>query len=293
MKQLYPSPEYRWMSDADIIIRESQYDRIAEIIKTAGYSFEYNTGFELKWKKSDFYMEFHTAAISIKMKDSMNYFSNIFQRSVPFENTHRYHMTDTDEMIYTISHLAKHYISGGTRLRSFLDLYYLFQKNDKESSELLRTLDDLKLHHFYNVVKRTIENWFSDIPMDDECELLLKNVFSESEDYLFYRSFTYKMTNADKGGTEKAGSSRKKTVFKKLFPSCHLMQIRYPVLKKAPFLLPFFWIWRGISTLLFHRKNMKRVFDIGVLNSSSVMNEYMDELRALGLESTVLPEELL
>ena len=292
MKPLYPSPEYRWMSDADIIIRESQYDAIKKIMKQSGFSFEHSTAYDQIWEKSGFFIELHNAALSDKTKKSANYFGNIFSNAVHDGASRFYRMTANDEIIYNISHLAKHYISGGTRLRSLLDFYYLFRKKDMDEDKLIRSLDDLKLRYFYNIVKRTIDCWFGGKPFDGECELLLANAFSESGSYMLSRAFTYRVAHASHGDAKAGKTGRAKTVGKRILPPYRLMLIRYPILKKLPFLLPFLWVWRWISTLLFHRKNLEEVMRIGVFDSENTVNEYMDELKAMGLDSTILPEEL-
>ena len=46
-----------------------------------------------------------------------------------------------------------------------------------------------------------------------------------------------------------AVKSRSSFVFGRLFPKLDFMSIRYPVLKKAPVLLPLFWIVRLVSSL--------------------------------------------
>ena len=59
MKKYYPGSVYRWMSDADIFIREDQYGIISGIMKNAGYSFIDESEHEFRWRKSGFLIEFH------------------------------------------------------------------------------------------------------------------------------------------------------------------------------------------------------------------------------------------
>jgi hypothetical protein len=42
------------------------------------------------------------------------------------------------------------------------------------------------------------------------------------------------------------------------FPSAKDLSNRFPVLRKCPFLLPIFWVYRWIAAVLFRRKNIKK-----------------------------------
>ena len=61
------------------------------------------------------------------------------------------------------------------------------------------------------------------------------------------------------------------------------MAVRYPALDKFPFLLPVFWIIRGIDTVLFHRdkiaKQKKRLNALTPVN----IDQYRRELHDVGL----------
>ena len=291
MKSLYPRPEYRQMSDADIIIKKAQYDTITDIMNRAGYTYEYMSDYELTWKKSFFTVEFHSDVISYIVKDSLDYFGNAFQNAVPADSPHRYRMNDLDEIVYSVSHLAKHFINGGTRLRSIMDFHYLFQRTNVDEEELLKTLKKINLCHFYDIVKRTVASWFEDLPMDPDCELLISNAFSESRDFFLSRGSNYLVAQANRGKTDSSGTAKTGTFFKMIFLPYRYMKIRFPILNKLPFLLPFLWVWRCISALLFHRDIMKKMFRINAGNSS-VKDGYMNELKTMGLENAVFPEDL-
>ncbi|MDE6636233.1 MAG: hypothetical protein K2K09_06465, partial [Lachnospiraceae bacterium] len=47
-------------------------------------------------------------------------------------------------------------------------------------------------------------------------------------------------------------------LFGRFFPKLSFMQIQYPCLNKAPFLLPVFWIVRGMRSVFFRRRKLKQ-----------------------------------
>ena len=55
------------------------------------------------------------------------------------------------------------------------------------------------------------------------------------------------------------------------------MKIRYPVLKKLPILLPFMWIVRLFSAILFRRNNVKK--DLGTMKG--INEEKIEKIAAV------------
>ena len=104
MKKYYPGSVYRWMSDADIFIREDQYGIISGIMKNAGYSFIDESEHEFRWRKSGFLIEFHKQAMSSAFKETVDYFGDGFTRAHRIGGSHRYQFDATDELIFAFAH---------------------------------------------------------------------------------------------------------------------------------------------------------------------------------------------
>lgn len=62
------------------------------------------------------------------------------------------------------------------------------------------------------------------------------------------------------------------------------MQERYPILKKAPILLPFYWIKRWFEVLFKRRKNIKNTVNI----MQQITNEKVEKYSKI-LEITEVP----
>ena len=292
MKDYYPGPEYRWMSDADIYIRRSQYDEIETIMKAAGYEFQYESEHELKWKKSGFYIEYHKAAGNPQYVEYSDCFGDVFKGAVKEENSSRYHFTSTNALVYSIAHLAQHYMSGGTRLRSLIDLYYILQKENIDRDKLLEELDRMKLCSFFRIIEKAIRQWFGAEPMDEESEVVFVSVLSEYKTFGDLKSFAYQMANENHGNAEASFSSKLKSGLKRFFLPYSIMQKRFTILRKLPFLLPVFWLYRGIEAILFRRTKLKKVLSAQYSDHSSFVGEYMKDIKTLGLEEAAVPEEI-
>jgi len=68
------------------------------------------------------------------------------------------------------------------------------------------------------------------------------------------------------------------------FPSAERLSLRYPVLEKAPILLPVFWLWRGVSVLLLHRDRVQSVRAISNRFNAEAIAQYQASLREVGLD---------
>ncbi|MDO4803831.1 MAG: nucleotidyltransferase family protein [Lachnospiraceae bacterium] len=281
MKPLYPDPVYRWMSDADIYVRDSQYERISEIMQREGYSFISEKEHEIKWKKSGFLIELHKSAAGSKYQEAADYFGDFFGKAVCEEGSHAYRFEETEELVYAVFHFAKHYLIGSARLRSLMDLYYLWQRGGEDEEQLQSALGRLKLDSFYCILKRTVLNWFNGVPLDEAGELIIQNVLSETHS----SERISRMTNesAREGETDRTHSRilKMKDVLRQFFAPYRLMRKRFPILQKAPFLLPAFWAWRGAETVLFHRKRLKQYMDARL--RGAFVEDYVDEVQKLGL----------
>ena len=84
-------------------------------------------------------------------------------------------------------------------------------------------------------------------------------------------------------GTEKE-NVRRHRLWRVIFPSAKALSQKYTVLKKAPFLLPFVWVYRWVFTLLFKRRAIhEQQEQIGLLSAEN-LSGYQDELNYVGLD---------
>ena len=296
MKSCYPDPVYRQMSDADIVIRLSQYPQIEKIVSECGWSFLYESRHELKWKKQNFYIEFHKSATDPGYGSFQQVFGDVFRRAQNVPGTHRYRFSTVDEYVYQVAHFSKHYMKGGARLRSLSDLYYLLIdrpiENEKEKEELFSLLDELGLLRFYNILTETVMDWMEGRPLGETGEMIFTNVLSELDALDSTRNLMFKAAFNAHGKTHLSLSAKLRSMFSVAFLPYSIMAKVYPVLKKAPVLLPFCWIYRSISTVLFRRTRLKKFVRIFGSDFDDTVGGYMDEVRLLGLENVVIPEEL-
>ena len=59
LKHFYPQPEIRRMGDIDILIKETQYNKISELLEDLGFAFRNESDHEIIWSKNNIVIELH------------------------------------------------------------------------------------------------------------------------------------------------------------------------------------------------------------------------------------------
>lgn len=133
LKDLYPLPVMRQMSDVDILYDASREEDIRIIMGEFGFSIDPLS----KPSICDDYLkppvcsfEMHRALFGPDHDERLTeYYQDVKSRLLLDEGfAYRYHFNDEDFYIYMIAHEYEHYSGSGTGLRSLLDTYVFCQK---------------------------------------------------------------------------------------------------------------------------------------------------------------------
>lgn len=282
MKQLYPAPELRAMSDADILIRKEQYSRIQPLMQELGYQPGVESDHEFVWKHPQLYLELHKCLIPSYNQDFYSYFGDGWHLAEQ-EEGFRYGMKLEDQFLYELTHFAKHFRDGGIGIRHVTDLWvYRLRYPELEGDALRRELSKLKLDVFYGRIRHLIEVWFGDEPEDELSEFLTSYIFAsgnygqEEERFLsdmLQRAKSKPVENAYAG-----------YVLSKVFPRRQDLAARYPILWKAPWLTPAVWIhWAG-HKILFERDSVRQRMEQAEMASGDKLESRRKMLQTMGLD---------
>ncbi len=283
LKSLYPQPGMRVMGDADILIRVEQYDKIKPLMLQLGFQEGKVTGHELHWHHPFLHLELHSMLMSLRNMDYNRYYGDGWSKSVT-DTGSRYTYRCEDHYIFMLVHFAKHYRASGVGLRQPVDLW-VYQKAfpQMDKNYLLHELSKLKLTDFYNNTQNMLATWFDGSAGDDISAYMTNYIWNSG---CWGSRENYNIAEAIKD--EKTVHSRTKNklhyIFYTLFPPVKAIKNRYPILKKAPWLLPLLWPVRWISALLFRRKNIKACKDNLDLRSSKKLDAYQQKMHYVGLD---------
>ncbi len=283
LKALYPKPEMRPMGDADVLIRTSQYEQIRPLMQELGFTEKLESDHEFVWTKGPVCIELHKRLIPSYNKDYYAYFGDGW-RLAKVKDGVRYAMTDEDQFVYLFTHFAKHYRDAGIGLRHMVDLWvYKTAHRDLDEAYIRSELKALQLDVFYTHICHTLAVWFEGAQADERADFITailfnSGVYGTNESRLLSAALKKAKT------TGNARSVRTKSFFAKVFLPYTAMCGKFPVLKKAPFLLPVFWLVRIVTVVLFKRKNLESAAKEYQTTSADNIEAYQQALNFVGLD---------
>lgn len=250
LKALYPAPELRFMVDMDTLVRTEDIARAKEILLSLGFQLKTDNGKDIIFLKPPFLtVELHRSLFQ-EENAMYAYFADVWARAQKGENACEYEMTDNDLYVYTLAHLAEHYLEAGSCFRPLMDLYLLEAKRqDTLDFDYIRAqFSALGIEKFAENIRRLAKAMFAVAPYDDTLTMM--------ENYIVLGPPVKDAAAAAIAAS--SSSSRTSRLFRTAFPPYKNMVQRYPVLKKAPILLPFLWIWRLFSYAFTKDERIKR-----------------------------------
>lgn len=255
LKLIYPDPALRVMGDADILIRQEQYDRIRPLMVEQGYRDDGESHYDYGWEKPELYVELHRRLFSETQVDLCGYFGDGWSRAVQGEG-HRYHMSREDEFVYVFTHMAKHFRFCGIGVRQLVDLYVYRKANpDLEESVIRQAMRKLKLLDFYKNIQRMLEVWFEAAPEDEVSLLMTEYIFSSGNwGTVENKMYSEELLKAQRQGGVK--HSRLRSVITTIFPPLRLLRVNYTVLYRWPILYPVMLVVRWVDVLLHKRSRI-------------------------------------
>lgn len=269
MKSLYPKPELRYMGDADILIRMEQYGRVVSAMKELGFTEGPETNHEFHWDHPELNVELHKRLVSTFNTDFCAYYGDGWQRAT--EHTgHCWSMSPEEEWIFLFTHFAKHFRAGGIGCRYVVDLWVFLRTHPHMDDEYIRkAMEELQLLEFYGNIRDLIAVWFENRTLDQKTELMTDYIFNSGS----WGGMESRLLSLSLRKTTTSTGSKNKLVFlwQTAFPDMLFMKKQYPVLKKVPWLLPVFWIYRLVRKLFFERgKIQKTKKNIDMLTSENL-----------------------
>ena len=244
----YPDPHWRSMADIDFLYSESQHERVKATLLENGFS-----GYKEGRKNDTYYRKPYVSAEAHRQlvpSDSSfyPYCSHVWERAhLAAGSAFLYEMSPEDELIFSIVHLAIHFLEGGAGIRFVLDIYvYNRLKMDFEyiEQELLK----LDLLDFYRNVSALAENWFGHGEKTELSEKLADFILSSGT-----------FGNAANSSALAVREGRLKYVGRMCFPSYREMVSVYPWLTGKILLLPIAWVIRGFRVLRTKKGSVRKL----------------------------------
>lgn len=278
LKRLYPKPELRLMGDADILIRPEQYSQIKSLLPTLQFAEIQETDHELIWRSDALLLELHKRLIPSYNKDFYAYFGDGWNLAKLCSGT-QYSMSLEDEWVYLFTHFTKHYRDGGIGCRHVTDLWIWRRTHQNmDESYIQSAMKKLQLDIFYGHMLRLLDFWFGDGPSDDILEHISAFVFTSGNwGSMDSNAASLGLRYNIHSGRSVRGKIR--YILDNTFPCAALLKHKYPILQKAPWLLPAVWLVRPFykliaerNTLIQHTRNLNMMSRQNLVNRKKLLN---------------------
>lgn len=250
VKNMYPSPDLRQNGDIDILVDTKDEKTIKRIMTGIGFEAEAVTEKVLSFYKGKLHIEVHRHLLEPSDK-RRGFFENIWETVSPV-NGFTYEMTPEIQYTFLLAHIANHLLNGGAGIKLITDLYVF----DRPLDQLILNacLRETGLDTLNGIIRRLIDFWFgmkqsADDPVLFVSEYILKNgVYGNA-----VTSVRMGFSDIDTRG------GKLSKYFKMTFRPYDTMKYLYPVLRKAPVLLPLCYGHRVFEKLTRDRSRIKQV----------------------------------
>lgn len=248
LKSLYPVPEMRFMVDMDILVKEESMNKGGELILARGFTQEMNNGKDIVLIKKPFLtIELHKM-LFVEDYFMHDYFKSVWDR-VELVNGCEYKMPINDLYVYTLAHLAEHYLEAGSCFRPLMDLYLM----EKTYSELdfdyiNKQFQIIGIEKFALKIRQLYKCAFEGAEYNDDLITM--------ENYIVFGAPVNNASEVSK--VARTNKSKSKRFIESAFPNLKHMKLKYPILEKAPFLLPFFWVVRFFEFVFLKKGSLEQ-----------------------------------
>ena len=176
------------------------------------------------------------------------------------EKTHELKMSNEDFYLYNLAHTAKHMKYAGIGIRAFLDMWLIY-KNYSDSFNwdyLNEKLKLAKLDKFEKNTRQLCEFWFEGKNADETIRAMA--VYVAKSGWVGTKEQEKSTALAESAGKTASVQAAKLGKFKEMFfAPINEMSVRYPILKKHKWLLPFCRIHRALRAIIKRRDVIREV----------------------------------
>ena len=134
LKEIYPSPDFREMSDIDILVHDYDLKKIHSLLESKlNYEHESSEGshHQTYLKKPVHNIEVHYELVDDDLPQ-YQYFHDYFNRLISVDNSYEKIMNLNDYFVYFLFHAYHHFYLCGIGIRYIIDLFVLLSKHKQD-----------------------------------------------------------------------------------------------------------------------------------------------------------------
>ncbi len=239
VRPYYPMDSMRTSCDIDVLIHQEDLERAVAAFVALGYKEEARAYHDVSlYSPEGVHLELHFS-ICENMQSLDGVLAEAWEYARVVEG-YRYEFTPEFFSFHMLAHMAYHFLSGGCGIRPLMDLWVMEHRMGIPYLLAESLLRRAGIYTFASEMAALAERCFTEgdaaVACDDAvCYLLDGGVYGS-------------LANAVAVSTAETGSSFR-YFLRRLFLPYREMVVGYPVLRRAPVLLPFFWVVRIFKTI--------------------------------------------
>lgn len=286
IREFYPAKQMRTQGDIDFLIHTEDQDMVKNIFTDLSYEYS-SSKWHDKYTKEKIVFEAHDKIINNRINskvDYYEYFRNPWEHAESKHNSYTFDLNMNYNLVFLITHIAKHFYMTGAGVRMVLDIAVILNKfgDVLDFTLIWRELDKIKLDIFARNIFGLCEIWFGvktpglDFEMDEITFRSMSNYIIEGGTFGFSNN-NIAIAALRKSYSEGTNSKhiKFKAILSKIFLDFDLMREKYPILKKHSYLLVFAWIHRGIKCIVKKRRRTLRIVKGIYKNTEEGYNSYV------------------
>ena len=269
LRVLYPSPNYRQMSDVDILTSKEDTARAEKLLMELGY--QETEKDSTQENEASFFLppymsvELHNSPVN-PQDPRAPYYEDIWTKTV--ENPalpHVFHLRTEDEYLYLLVHFIKHYDDAGIGIRQVMDVY-LYQQaygSSMDAAYLAKETAALGIDTMRTAIEQLAQLCFSGEEPPEEPDALVREmeeVCLLSGIYGSTQSRSIRMMQkVQQAGSNNGAGWKLRYLWRRLFPPLEELYRRYPKARRAPWLVPYYWLCRLLDGDYWKRRFLNEI----------------------------------
>ena len=243
MRALYPQGWMRTSADIDILLSNSEVDKVVkEVVEKLNYTYQTTDAYNaIVISTNGVHVELHFDLIA-KSDDSLSnkILSEVWENSTRVNNSSCHIMNEEYFYYYHVAHMARHFFKGGCGVKPFIDLYLLNNKVEYRAEKRRLLLQTGGLLKFERACYLLSKIWLENEAYTEEAKVLEEFILNGG---VFGNIQNEVLINQGKKG------GKFRYVLSRIFMPIEEMQHRYKTLKKHKWLYPFFVVVRLFEIL--------------------------------------------
>ena len=252
MRQYYPDPLMRSMADFDVLLKEMDSQRMQKWMEARGYAPDHiEQSVHDTYRKPPYMnIELHRRLMEegrLRRQHTAwreNCLASLWQPGFRLEGkAHIYRLSDEDFLVHHLLHFYKHFTGSGVGLRPLADLYLFLQKKGQtlDRAYLEKQLEALHILAFARRMARLAQACLEGQELDQNARLVVEYLTHTG---IYGDRATMETARLFQSEGKTIGQSRWNDFFSRCFAPLETMKNTYPRLRRAPWLLPFYWAVR-------------------------------------------------